>query len=510
MADLLQTPAAAGILPPSPNQGLQTIAGILGIRQAQQNLQTGQFTQQKEQAEAQQQQQAMQERQLLQQTMKSGIRPDTGQSIYNDKNEVDPDQLTDFANRNLSMIGQGVIQNITKTQSDKTALNSAVADLGDKYNNDLSGRIRSFVSKPKTQAADVKSSLQDYARQNPAAASAVLSANNLLDNLDSAAGMKQKNDMLLHLAKQFQTASTTEAEQRRGAGVYQGKNGVQAYQNNPDAAGGIQNIGAPLGPQGVAPGVVTGPNSTLHTVGAGFEYPGTDTGKTAPPPPNTPRTAAQDAPPWNASKQEQDAYGAAVQQANGHVETVRTADENYGNNKAIASAVRQLASNADTGPGTQTWNHVMGVLGTEKANNYQELGAFLDRQAATVRGQMGLPGTNAGAEDAKMIAGNTNYNAKVIKDKNDYTEALTEGLHQYRNGLDRIAGFSGQASPQAVNQFKSAWTQNFDPNVYRGELAFKRSPAEGNAFMASLSSKEAASLAAKRKALQALSNGQLP
>jgi hypothetical protein len=150
------------------------------------------------------------------------------------------------------------------------------------------------------------------------------------------------------------------------------------------------------------------------------------------------------------------------------------------------------------------------VLGTDKANNAQELGAFLDRQAATVRGQMGLPGTNAGAEDAKMIAGNTGYNAKVIQDKNDYTQALTEGLHQYRNGLDRTAGFSGQASPTAVNQFKSAWAQNFDPNVYKGELAYKRSKAEGDAFVKSLPPQEAQSLAAKRAALQKLSQGQMP
>ena len=74
----------------------------------------------------------------------------------------------------------------------------------------------------------------------------------------------------------------------------------------------------------------------------------------------------QDAPPPNAPRAAQEAYQAATQQANGHVEAVRTADENYGNNKAIASAVRQLASNANTGPGTQTWNHVMGVLGTTK------------------------------------------------------------------------------------------------------------------------------------------------
>jgi hypothetical protein len=199
----------------------------------------------------------------------------------------------------------------------------------------------------------------------------------------------------------------------------------------------------------------------------------------------------------------------SVKGANSHVEAVRAADENYGNNKAISAAIRNLASNAKTGPGTDTWNHVMGVLGTEKANNYQELGAFLDRQAATVRGQMGLPGTNQGAEEAKMIAGNTGYNAPVIKDKNDYTEALTEGLHAYRNGLDRVAGFSGQADPAQVNKYRAQWAQNFDPNVYKGELAYKRSKAEGDAFMSTLKPNEAASIAAKRKALQQLSSGQL-
>lgn len=260
----------------------------------------------------------------------------------------------------------------------------------------------------------------------------------------------------------------------------------------------------------LSPQVITMPDSTLRTVGGAYGAPPGGGVGGASNAPNQPRTAIQDAPPANSPKAVIDAYNTAIQQANNHVEAVRTADENYGNNKAISQAIRQLSSGADTGPGTQTWNHVMGILGTEKSNNYQELGAFLDRQAATVRGQMGLPGTNAGAEDAKMIAGNTQYNAKVIQDKNNYTEALTEGLHQYRNGLDRVAGFSGQASPQAVSKFKSEWTQNFDPNVYIGEMAYKRSKAEGEAFVRSLPPAEAGSLAAKRKALQELSKGQLP
>lgn len=277
------------------------------------------------------------------------------------------------------------------------------------------------------------------------------------------------------------------------------------------SGGGISPAGPPIA-KTIAPQVVTFPNNTLDVVGGAAGGPNQGPPKPGPAasaPTGVPRTAQDDAPPRNANKTVQDAYAAATKNANDHVDSVRTADESYGNNKAISNAVRTLSAGAKTGPGTETWNHVMGVLGTKGADNYQELGAFLDRQAATVRGQMGLPGTNAGAEDAKMIAGNTNYNAKVIQDKNNYTEAMTDGLHMYRNGLDRVSGFGGQASPTQVAKFKSAWTNAFDPNVLIGENAYKRSKADGDAFVQTLDPKEAASLKAKRQAMHDLSNGQI-
>ena len=51
------TPVGNTIIPPNPNQGIQTLSGILGIQQQRQNLQTGQYTQQQAQAESQQAQQ---------------------------------------------------------------------------------------------------------------------------------------------------------------------------------------------------------------------------------------------------------------------------------------------------------------------------------------------------------------------------------------------------------------------------------------------------------------------
>src|SRR5208282_4032786 len=129
---------ALGIQPYSMQQGLGNLSSILGLKQQQvqlaqqqQALQTGQALQQSAQAKAQQDQMAIQQQQQLQQVLKTGIRPDTGQSIYNDNNEVDPDKVTDYATKNLSIIGQGVAQNVLKTKTDKIALSSASADLQD-------------------------------------------------------------------------------------------------------------------------------------------------------------------------------------------------------------------------------------------------------------------------------------------------------------------------------------------------------------------------------------------
>lgn len=252
MADLIQTPAASGIIPPDPQSGLRSLAGILGIQRQRQELQQGAAAIETAQAGAQGAQQTMQERQLLQQTMKTGIRPDTGKSIYNAKNEVDPDEVADFATKNLPLTGQAVVQNILKTKADKVALSSATADLGDKFNNDLSGRIRSFINVPGATSDTVNASLQGYAKQNPEAASAVLAASNLVKHIDNAPDMKTKNDMLLHLAQQFQPAESTASQQAPQVSTMQGPKGLQPIQTNPLAPGGVGPTGPSL-PQGLAP-----------------------------------------------------------------------------------------------------------------------------------------------------------------------------------------------------------------------------------------------------------------
>lgn len=251
MADV-NSQVALGINAPDPNQGLNTLSKVLGLGQQGLAIRGQQSQNQSLQAEAQGAQQKMQERQLLQQTMKSGVRPDTGKSLYDANNQLDPDQLTDFATKNLPMIGQDVVQNILKTKSDKVALSSATADLTDKYKNDLSGITRSFVNKPDAKSDDVNGALKQYAQTNPDAAPAVLAATGLTSHLDNAPDQKSKNDVLIHVAQLLQPAATTAAQQTPSISTYQGKEGLQPLQTNPLAAGGVSNVGSPL-TQGLAP-----------------------------------------------------------------------------------------------------------------------------------------------------------------------------------------------------------------------------------------------------------------
>ena len=129
---------AGDIKTPDPNQAFSTLGNILGLQSKKlalqkqaQELQTGQYTQQREQGAAQEAQQGMQERQKLQAAMKAGV-DDQGKSLYNDQNEIDPDKLSAFATRALPLTGQAVVQNVIKTKNDKISLQKAAADLTDK------------------------------------------------------------------------------------------------------------------------------------------------------------------------------------------------------------------------------------------------------------------------------------------------------------------------------------------------------------------------------------------
>lgn len=501
MADF-GSPVVNGSTASNPMQSLTDVMnlkrGQLALQSGQQGLQIGAQDLQQKQIATQQQQVAFREQQAL---GKLDTKKYLGADGVMDAQSYARDAI---AAAPQSGLGFERASKAFEVQHAQLGVQSAGQDLNEKQRKDASNVLETAAQRKDGNFADVLKAAEDYKKANP-------EASGLMDRIT---GTLSKDEPWERTAQKIHSMNVAlRGVGTPATGTMTAASGKTIGTTQSPITGDLQTAPGAGVQGGVAPTLATSTGGQPAVVSSGglrlLPQVGGNPAASPAAGGGGPRSATDDAPAANAPRAVQDAYATATQKANEHAEAVRSADEGYGNNKAISSAVRRLAGDATTGPGTETWNHIMGTLGTNGANSYQELGAFLDRQAATVRGQMGLPGTNAGAEDAKMIAGNTKYNAKVIQDKNDYTEALTEGLHQYRNGLDRVAGFGGQASPTQVSKFKAAWTNAFDPNVFIGENAYKRSKADGDKFIASLDPKEAASLSAKRKALQELAAGKM-
>ena len=190
-------------------------------------------------------------------------------------------------------------------------------------------------------------------------------------------------------------------------------------------------------------------------------------------------------------------------------DSARQAGDQVPVNRDINRRILGLADQTSTGKGTEFVHQAAATAGLPTGSAYQELGAFLDRQAALASQTMGLPTTNAGLETAKQFTGNTQYNNQVIKDKTKFVDALQSATGAYRAGLDRVVGTGQTPNYGAYQAYRSAWAQNFDPQVFAYENAFKRGDkAELANIEADEGRKGMAELLQKRRTLMGLVNGQ--
>lgn len=164
------------------------------------------------------------------------------------------------------------------------------------------------------------------------------------------------------------------------------------------------------------------------------------------------------------------------------IETARRADadpvKGYGASRHVNDTLLKLSEDTATGPGTETWHRMLGgavgLAGGNAISDYQTINAMLDRQAAMSATQMGLPDTNAGLQTAASLSGTTSYEPKALQTKVKLTDALVEGAHQYRQGLDKVVGTGQNQDLTRYNDFRSQWADNFDPNIFRAENAIRR------------------------------------
>lgn len=199
-----------------------------------------------------------------------------------------------------------------------------------------------------------------------------------------------------------------------------------------------------------------------------------------------------------------------------HINQVRTAGDQIGQQSTINQNILRLSRDTDTGPGSSKWQKVLGGVsafwgGTEQVNNYQELGKYLEKNAIAGMTAMGGPPSDARLSASMAANGSTEFNARALQDVTKFNDAINTALGKYRNGMDIAVGMNNER-PLAVSRFRAQWAHNFDPNVFRLENAIRdKDTMELEKLKKELGSEGLVELLEKKRNLQSLAtSGHLP
>ena len=242
--------------------------------------------------------------------------------------------------------------------------------------------------------------------------------------------------------------------------------------------------------------------NTLKPIGTG----GVTTGATVP---SAPKSSAPGSGSASSTRFQQPVAGQT--QVLESIENARAVGDTAPTSRNVNDQLLRLSSQTRTGPMSQTLQKLAAVVGLPSGSGYQEIGAYLDRQAALQANAMGVPHTNAGLAAAERASGTTEYTPQALQEKVKFADALNSGAMAYRQGLDKIVGTGATPNLANYQKFRSAWSQNFDPDIYRAEDAQRRGDvAELNALRERLGPQGMRRLQTRSANLRLLENGQIP
>jgi len=483
---------------PSAGDTLQNISSLLGIKRQQQVLQTGQYQQQTEQAGAQQAQQDMQERNaatsILQNPQQYGILDENG--------VIDPAKAIPLIQKAAPKTNGLYVAPIMQGFKAQLEVSKAAQDLNRSMREDANSALSSVATNQKATYGDIVDAADLLKEQNPKSAKFV---DAMLSHLNPQEPMEVTKQKLISFGRVILPPSSTVGPQGlatpQTASIDTGAS-IQPGAVQPQT-GAFTPSGSPIKKElpPLTPGVLTDANgrqfrldpntNTVAPIGEG-----TSPKQTSTAPRFVQKTADQE-------------------QVTHNIESARQAGDQVGLNSHINDQLLKLSKDTATGPGTETWHHVMGALGapfgTNASSDYQTIGAYLDRQAAINATAMGLPNTNAGMASSQSLTGNTGYTPKALQTKIILGDALNTAAGQFRKGLDRAVGVGSNQDASKYQAFRSAWAENFDPRIFMVENAIKRGDTEELAILKKdIGPKAMADLKKKSANLRKLENGELP
>lgn len=502
MPDMI--PVATQIQPPDPSKGLATLSSLIGIKQQQQDLQTGAYIQQKAQAGAIEAQQGAKEIQagskLLADPVGNGLIDEEGNPTKNAYSIIKSVMPTSGDDRYTSLL---------KAAQGHVEFRNSVQNLSQNEQGYISSRLAGIAADPNAHISDVVNGMNDLESQFKGTAEEA-SIHRLVKVVKSAiddAGDKHGMDGVRQVVNGFSRGAIGNAGITGPGGVVtpsattmQAPGGLQPIQSNPMAPGGIRPIGQPL-PQGIAPQIVTQPITGAPNV----------VGPSGQARPITPAGSAQGPNPW----QPYAGQAGDVQQFQHEVQATRASGDAAPTARNINAQILRLADNAKTGPGTDIWQHAVGALaaplGLSPTASYQELGKFLEKNAIQNMQSMGGPPSDARLSAASAANGSTSFSPEALKAVTKFNDATNTAVMQYRQGMDRAVGMGQNVDYTKLPAFKAAWAKNFDVDVFRVENAIRDGDkAELEKIRKELGPDRLKALAEKRKNLTVLSEGQIP
>lgn len=479
-------------------QGLNTLMDVTNYQRGQQALQTGQFTQQAAQATAQQDQQRNQELQALSAFTRNAAQDP---AYHNPDGSLNVQKYQTDAMAAAPVYGQAYIGQMTSNANAMVDNRKALLGLSNDQRSTIGNYFGGIAAKPNAtredflDAAERARSVSDDPQYQRAVDRMLMSAPDVrtLPTEQASNAIRQWSRSIAN-----ETGAPNANASAPSVSMVQGRNGLVPTNVNPQAPGGVGPVG-PTQQQGLAPGgqvvkdaydnsyVYDPQKNTVTPIGAGRSAPSQGTG------------GGFQQPVANQPQVLHD------------IENTRAVGDTAPTNRNINQHLLQLSSETSTGPGTQTVQKAAAILGLPSGSSYQEINAYLDRQAAMSARQMGVPNTNAGLAAAQNASGTTEYTPKALQEKVKFADALNSATIAYRQGLDKSVGTGPQPNLRNYQAFRSAWAQNFDPDIFRAEDAQRRGDqAELKAIRDRLGPEGMRTLAQKSANLRLLENGQLP
>ena len=429
----------------SPNKGLQTLGELMGlqqkqigIQQQQQNLATGQFLQQQQQAEAQRQQQAMGTRQAATKMAQSG-QDLQGNSIRGDDGEIDPVKFSASLNRIDPVNAAPITQNIIKTLSDKFNLQSGALKLDAQQRQMLQGPLQALnVNASDDNITNARNVIGQLTSAHPEMVKTANSANSLLDHIQNEKDPEKRKQLANSYSALFQAGAPVET-QPSGAQADIGPE-IQVGARQPPAAGGGFTPATTL-TKGLAPQIVMDAAGQPHFIGTPSAAPAGGVG--GPSFPSTPQVQAQ---------------------------------------KAAADDM----TTHFTGPGGDKRQYVAGLANTFGVNftgDAQTSTNLMNKAMA----QLNIS-TPAGTDALRTLieAGqpNSKMDPTAIKEAAGTVASQVRMNTAERNFLQTTRMSNrGTGDPQAYQQGRQAFEANADPRIWQYEQLAKSNPAAARAFI---------------------------